>query len=58
MNRDSKVENGFVDPKWKADGEMNWERSIAMYTLPGAEQAAGGKLLYHTGSSAWRSVMT
>ena len=58
QNRDSKVENGLVDPKRKADGEMNWERSTNMYTLPGAEQAADGKLLYRTGSSAWRSMMT
>lgn len=54
QNRDSKVENGLVDPKRKADGE----RSTNIYTLPGAEQAADGKLLYRTGSSAWRSMMT
>ena len=35
QNRDSKVENGLVDPKRKADGEMNWERSTNIYTLPG-----------------------
>ena len=36
--------------------EFNWESSIGKYTLPCVKQIASGKLLYHTGSSAWCSV--
>ena len=42
------------------EGEVgtNWETGIDMYTLPGVKHIASGKLVYRTGSSAWRSVMT
>ena len=36
--------------------EFNWESSIGKYTFPCVKQIASGKLLYHTGSSAWCSV--
>ena len=37
---------------------MNWEIGIDIYTLPRIKQIASGNLLYSTGSSAKRSMMT
>ena len=42
----------------KGENEMNCEIRIGIYTLPRIKQAASGKLLYSTGSSAQCSVMT
>ena len=36
----------------------NWEVGTDIYTPPCVKQIASGKLLCHTGSSAWCSVMT
>ena len=37
---------------------MNGESSVHVYTLPCAKQTAGEESLNHTGSLAWRSVIT
>ena len=44
-NRDADVENGLVDVGRGGGGEMNWESSIDIYTLPCVKQIASGKLL-------------
>ena len=53
MNRDTDIENGQEG----GGGGKNWESGIDIYTPPGVEWLASGKLLSGTGSSARCSVM-
>ena len=57
-NRDADIEKGHVDTVREGEGGTNWKTGIDMYTLPGVKHIASGKLVYRTGSSARRSVMT
>ena len=47
-----------MDMGGEGEGENNWEIRTDIYALPCVKEMAHGKLLYSTGSSAWRSVMT
>ena len=47
-----------MDTVREGEGGTNWKTGIDMYTLPGVKHIASGKLVYRTGSSARRSVMT
>ena len=58
MNGDSDIENGLVNTVGNGESGTNRESSIDIYTLPCVKQIATGKLLYHTGSPGWCSVMT
>ena len=58
QERDADVENGLVDTAGEGESGTNWEIRTDIYTLPRVKQTASGKVLYSTGCSAWRSVMT
>ena len=58
QERDADVENGLVDTAGEGESGTNWEIRTDIYTLPRVKQIASGKVLYSTGCSAWRSVMT
>ena len=34
-NRDTDVENELMDPAGEREGGINWERNVAVYTVPG-----------------------
>ena len=58
-NRDSKVENGLVDPTRKGSEEMNWERITDIYTLRGVNTSLTGSCCRaQAAQSAWCSMMT
>ena len=57
-NRDTDVKNECEDTVGKGEGGTNWEIRIDIYILPCVKETASGNLLYSTGSSVQRSVMT
>ena len=51
-NGDAEVEHGLVDTL--RESGMSGESSISVFTLACVKWIAGKKLLYNTGSPAWR----
>ena len=50
-NRDTDVENRYVDTEQEGEGGMSWESRIDIDTLPCVKQLASGRLLHSTGSA-------
>ena len=59
-NRDTDIEDGYMDTERGGEGGTNWESNSDTYTLSCGRQTASRKLLkvYSTGSLAWSSVIT
>ena len=59
-NRDTDVENKFMDTKGERDGEMNWEIEIDLYTLLilRIKSIPSENVLYSPGNSTQCSVVT
>ena len=57
-NTDADIENRYVDTSGEWEYWMHWEIRIDIYTLPCVTQIVSGNLLYNTGSSVLRSVIT
>lgn len=53
-DRGADVGSTHMDTEGEGGGRTNGESSTDMYTLPSVKQAASGKPLCNTGSSAWR----
>ena len=57
-NRDTEVENKYMDTRGEGEGGMNWEIGIDIYTLLCIKQITNENLLYSTGNSTQYSVVT
>ena len=57
-NRETDLENRFVDTVGEEEGGTNEESSMETYTLPYVKQIDSGNFLYDSGNSNWGSVIT